>query len=278
MASLLYGAIVALALTLVGIYYTMTGPKERKVLKKDTFEQFPLVKKEQVSHNSYLFTFALPRETDVLGLPIGQHIQIGANINGKDITRSYTPSSLDQDTKGKFELLVKVYEQGNISKLLGDLAIGDTINVRGPKGFYTYTPNMKSSLAMVAGGTGITPMYQIIKAICEDPSDKTKVSLLYGNVTEEDILLRKELDELAAKCPNITIYNVLNKPPAGWKEGSGYITKELLEEKLPAAAEDSQLLLCGPPPMVSAIKKAAVELGWAKAKPVSKLADQVFVF
>lgn len=53
------------------------------------------------------YRFALPHPQDVLGLPIGQHISVSAEINGKDIMRSYTPTSSDDDL-GHFDLLIKV--------------------------------------------------------------------------------------------------------------------------------------------------------------------------
>jgi cytochrome-b5 reductase len=40
---------------------------------------------------------------------------------------------------------------------------------------------------MIAGGTGITPMYQIIKASVQDPEDKTQLRLIYANVNQDDI-------------------------------------------------------------------------------------------
>jgi hypothetical protein len=56
---------------------------------------------------SHRYRFGLPNKDDVLGLPIGQHISIMAEINGKQISRSYTPTSSDED-KGHFDLLIKV--------------------------------------------------------------------------------------------------------------------------------------------------------------------------
>lgn len=53
------------------------------------------------------YRFALPRASDSLGLPIGQHISVAAEINGKQVVRSYTPTTLDDD-KGHFDLVVKV--------------------------------------------------------------------------------------------------------------------------------------------------------------------------
>ena len=50
---------------------------------------------------------------------------------------------------------------------------------------------------MIAGGTGITPMYQVTKALMTDPQEFTTISLVYANLTEDDILIKKELDELS---------------------------------------------------------------------------------
>lgn len=274
--------LIAIAVALLAIaasvaYFLSNSNKERKVLKKDVFQEFPLIQKTVLSHNSGVYRFALPRETDILGLPIGQHISIGATINGKEIVRSYTPTSNDAQ-KGYFDLLIKDYPQGNISKYIAELKIGDKIKVKGPKGFFEYTPNMVKQFGMVAGGTGITPMYQIIEAIANNPEDKTEVQLVYGNQTEADILLRPELDKICKEHENIKVYYMLDKPPAGWKGGVGYVTEEILNRFMPAATPDSMVLLCGPPPMVNGAKKALVNLGFPKAKPVSKAGDQVFAF
>lgn len=258
------------------ILYTSSG-SGKPVLSKEKFQKFPLVQKTVLSHNSAVYRFGLPNPNDILGLPIGQHISIQATIDGQNILRSYTPITLD-DQKGHFDLLIKSYANGNISKFVADLNIGDSINVKGPKGFYKYEPNTSNCLGMVAGGTGIAPMYQLIQAIAKNPSDKTKIVLLYGNVTEEDILLKKELDEITAHHENIKVHYVLDKPPKDWTGGSGYITSELLSQFLPGPAAENKLLVCGPPLMVSSIKKAAVGLGYQKAKPISKADDQVFVF
>lgn len=95
--------------------------------------------------------------------------------------------------------------------------------------------------------------YQIIRAICRNPADRTVVNLIFANVNEEDILLKKELDELAAKHDNFNVYYVLNNPPAGWTGGVGFVTADMIKEHCPAPSKDMKLLLCGPPPMVKAM-------------------------
>jgi cytochrome-b5 reductase len=174
------------------------------------------------------YKFALPRPNSILGLPIGQHVSIAANIDGKEIVRSYTPTSSDADL-GHFNLLVKSYPTGNISKYLANLKIGQSIRARGPKGQFVYTPNMVRAFAMIAGGTGITPMLQIVRAITENPEDKTVIDLIFANVNKEDILLKEDLDELAEKHSNFRVHYVLNNPPEGWKGGVGFVSADMIK-------------------------------------------------
>lgn len=266
---------VTVALLVAGYLY-LGSVSSKSVLHPVEFNEFPLIQKTVLSPNSAVYRFSLPKPTDVLGLPIGQHVSLVADIDGKQVMRSYTPTSSDED-KGYFDLLIKSYPTGNISKYVAGLNIGSTMKVRGPKGAFTYTPNMVKCFNMIAGGTGITPMYQIMKAIARNPEDKTVVNLIYANVNEDDILLRKEIDELS-QLPNINVHYVLNNPPEGWKGSAGFVTSEIIESNTSKPADNVKLLLCGPPPMISAIKKAAVDLGYTKARPVSKLEDQIFAF
>ncbi|KAI9645707.1 NADH-cytochrome b5 reductase [Ciborinia camelliae] len=253
---------------------------------------------------SHSYRFSLPKPTSILGLPIGQHISISAVLpqpdgQSKEIVRSYTPVSGDHQP-GYFDLLIKSYPTGNISKYMASLMVGQTIKVRGPKGAMVYTPNMVRHFGMIAGGTGITPMLQIIRAVIRGRAagDKTEVDLIFANVNPEDILLKDDLDGLAAQDKGFRVHYVLNNPPEKWDGGVGFVTPEMItvslfgfktsntiraraniiQKWLPKPAGDVKLLLCGPPPMISAMKKAATELGFEKAKPVSKLEDQVFAF
>lgn len=234
----------------------------------------------RIAHASS-YRFKLPQPTDSLGLPIGQHISLAATIEGnpKEVIRSYTPTSSDED-KGHFDLLIKSYPTGNISKYVANLKIGDKMKVRGPKGAMVYTPNLVRHFGMIAGGTGITPMLQVARAISRGRAsgDNTEVDLLFANVNPEDILLKDELDSLAAKDPKFRVHYVLNNPPEKWTGGVGFVTADMIKEKLPAPASDVKILICGPPPMVSAMKKATEGLGFEKARAVSKLEDQVFCF
>ncbi|TKA78853.1 NADH-cytochrome b5 reductase 1 [Cryomyces minteri] len=270
---------IALAAMLSG--WKIYSSQARKVLKPNEFQNFQLKEKTVLSHNTAIYRFGLPKATDILGLPIGQHISIAATIDGqpKEVVRSYTPISSDE-TPGYFDLLIKSYPTGNISKYVANLMVGQTMKVKGPKGAMVYTPNMVRRFGMIAGGTGITPMLQIIRAIIRGRAagDRTEVDLLFANVNPEDILLREDLDQLVKEDPGFRVHYVLNNPPEGWTGGVGFVTPDMIKEKLPPPAKDIKILICGPPPMVSAMKKATDSLGYEKPKPVSKLEDQVFCF
>merc|ERR1711879_181632 len=84
-----------------------------------------------------------------------------------------------------------------MTQYLKGLKAGDEMCFKGPIPKHPYKSNQFEEIGMIAAGTGITPMWQLIQEIAANPSDKTKVTLLYGNKTEADILLREKFDELS---------------------------------------------------------------------------------
>jgi cytochrome-b5 reductase len=131
--------------------------------------------------------------------------------------------------------------------------VGDSIEVKGPLSKMKYSPNMKKSIGMVAGGTGITPMLQVIQEILKNPADHTSVHLVFANDKEEDILLKATLDTLAAKHKNFKVTYVLAKPSAAWKGHKGYVGADLLHATMPKPSADSLVLVCGPPGFMEAV-------------------------
>lgn len=252
---------------------------QRGLLDPVTYSHLPLKAKVLLSPNVYRFTFVLPTTETVLGLPIGQHVAIKADIEGESVSRSYTPVSNNAD-RGVLDLVIKVYPDGRLTnRYLRNLEVGDEVLFRGPKGAMRYTRGLAKKIGMVAGGTGITPMFQVIRAICEDDRDLTEISLIYANRTEQDILLRQELDRFARRYPKqFKVFYLLDQPPKDWSFGTGYCTQDLIQEKLPTPNADTKAMLCGPPGMVKAAKQALVNLGFENPGAMSKMTDQIFLF
>nr|BDT56506.1 nitrate reductase-like protein [Rapaza viridis]BDU67343.1 nitrate reductase-like [Rapaza viridis] len=247
-------------------------------LGKGGWKQFPLIDVKFLSHDAAAFTFGLPTPEHRLGLPVGKHIIIRARIDGDHVLRSYTPSSGD-DMKGQFVLVVKIYRKnthpafpngGKMSQHLETLKVGDLVDFMGPTGQFTYEGKgimklgVKNKLSikhfgMVAGGTGLTPMFQVINAILSDPEDKTTMSFIYCSKSESDILLREELETFAKEHPKrFKLWLVVDKAsdPATWKQGTGFVTEEMLKEHLHlpkpvnGVLPESMVLMCGPPVMI----------------------------
>ncbi|XP_017786683.1 PREDICTED: NADH-cytochrome b5 reductase 3 isoform X2 [Nicrophorus vespilloides] len=269
---------VGVVLTSIVLYHISKKGKKKLVTLLDPQAKYslPLIEREEISHDTRRFRFGLPSEKHVLGLPVGQHIHLSAKIDNDLIIRSYTPVSSDEEA-GYVDLVIKVYfknvhpkfpEGGKMSQHLENLKIGDTIDVRGPSGRLQYLSNGKFSVkklrkdppqiitvkrvSMIAGGTGITPMLQLIRHITKDPNDKTQLNLLFANQTEKDILVRKELETAAKEHPDqFKLWYTLDTPPEGWKYSSGFVNEEMIKDHLFPPSPDTLVVLCGPPPMIN---------------------------
>lgn len=273
------GAVVIIGIG-VKLYlsYVPDKNKKKKILLEDPVVKYslPLIKKDVISHDTRRFRFGLPSEEHILGLPIGQHVHLTAKINDEVVIRAYTPVSSDDD-KGYVDLVIKVYfknvhpkfpDGGKMSQYLENLSVSDTVDFRGPSGRLVYKGEGKFAIkllrkeppveynvkkvVMLAGGTGITPMLQMIRAMIKDPKDQTQVSLLFANQTEKDILLRKELEEISkSNSDRFKLWFTLDTSSEGWKYSTGHINAEMISEHMFPPSSDTIVLMCGPPPMIN---------------------------
>ncbi|KAL3731859.1 hypothetical protein ACJRO7_028686 [Eucalyptus globulus] len=255
---------VALALGAIFIYI-FKRRRSRGCLDPTKFKEFRLIKKTPISHNTSRFKFALPTPTSVLGLPVGQHVLCkGKDREGKDVIGPYAPITLDSDL-GFFELIVKMYPQGQLSHHFREMREGDYLLVKGPIGQIKYKPNQARAFGLIAGGADISPMFQLIRAILKNPKDKTKVHLIYANDTISDILLKEELDSFAEKFPDrFTVYYVVKQAPENWNGGVGYVTREMIRTHCPPPASDVKIVMRGPQAMMKAMATHLKELGYTQ--------------
>jgi cytochrome-b5 reductase len=161
-----------------------------------------------------------------------------------------------------------------MTPIIHNLKVGDTLEMKGPIPKYNWEKDQKANVGMIAGGTGITPMLQIIRRVFDGKSTdkKTKISLIFANVTEGDILLKDELDKIAKEHPDhFKVTYVLDKAPENWKGPTGYVTKDVAKEHLPAAdQQDTIIFVCGPPPMVNSLSGPKDKANQGELKGVLK--------
>lgn len=254
---------LAVAALIPVVYLVLRSTTKRPTfLEPNLFKELPLIDKKVLSYNTRLFRFGLPTKDTLLGLPIGQHITFKAKDgDGKDFFRPYTPTT-DDDTPGHVDFVIKVYPEGKMSQHLDKMEVGQTMLFKGPKGRYQYQQGSLCAIGMLAGGTGVTPMYQVANAILKNPADKTQITLLFANVSADDILIEEELTNLQALSPQFKVHYVLNKPPPGWTGAEGFISSELIKKYFPPPGEGVKILRCGPLPMNKAMKAHLDALGY----------------
>ncbi|KAJ5097203.1 hypothetical protein N7456_007924 [Penicillium angulare] len=251
-------------------------------LQSTAWGKMKLSEIKTVSWDTRIFVFDLEHDKQTLGLPIGQHLMIKVpDLTTKEsIIRSYTPIS-ETSLEGKLELLVKIYfptdgiPGGKMTLALDALTLGAEIACKGPTGRFEYLGNGRVTISgkerkvrsfkMICGGTGITPIFQVLRAIMQDPEDPTTCVVLDGNRLEEDILCRAELDAYVAldsrKC---TVVHTLSKAADAWVGRRGRISEKLIQEYA-MPEEESMVILCGPEAMEKSAAKILMDQGWAKS-------------
>lgn len=170
-----------------------------------------------------------------------------------------------------------------MSQYVNDLDLGQSIKVRGPFGKLsyfgdgnfrilkkfrplTYLEKKYTKVGMIAGGTGITPFYQLLQA-ADMNKDSIEFGLVFGNRTSKDILLKEELDKiyLNKNFKFILLYTI-NSMEDGWTGATGHITKEMIEATCPPPGDDTLMLTCGPPVMCRKyLLPMLLEMGYKEA-------------
>lgn len=256
-------------------------PANNSTFSPDSFKPFKLISSRYESHDTRRFLFALGDPSESFSMPIASCIVAKhVDANGKDILRPYTPIS-SASTKGHFELLVKRYPNGKMGNHLFSMKPGDELLVKGPFEKFAYRANMWKHVGMLAGGTGITPMYQLIRGILENEKDKTEISLVYANKKREDILLANELVEFTKAFKNFSMYVMLQDIPQRWLGGIGFINRDVVATFMPAPQEkNTKVLVCGPPAMMKALVGSDPKQGSLSGllHEMGYSADQVFKF
>ncbi|KAJ5752889.1 Eukaryotic molybdopterin oxidoreductase [Penicillium odoratum] len=261
---------------------TVSNDSRPTFLQSRSWTRMKLSKVKTVSWDTRIFVFDLEHENQSLGLPIGQHLMIKVPdpTTKEAIIRSYTPIS-ETNMQGKMELLVKIYFPtenilgGKMTMALDTLAIGAEIDCKGPTGRFEYLGNGRviisgkerkvRSFKMICGGTGITPIFQVLRAVMQDPQDPTTCVVLDGNRLEEDILCRAALDAFVnignRKC---TVVHTLSRASERWVGRRGRISEDLIKEYV-TCEEDSMVIICGPEAMEKSARKILLEQGWAES-------------
>lgn len=275
-ASMLSGAAVATASGARGASSSISAATANKnaPLSLDAYQPLQLISSRYETHNTRRFLFANGGSREHFDMPVASCVVVKyVGQDGKEVMRPFTPISSSSDA-GHIELLVKKYPNGKMGNYLFSLKPGDEVLMKGPYQKIAYKVNMWERVGMLAGGTGITPMYQLLRRILENPKDQTRVSLIFANRKREDILLANELVSLQSAYSNFHLYCTLTEIPKRWIGGIGYISRDMIRSFMPAPREkNTKILVSGPPAMMQALCGSAESTNASQASLSGLLHD-----
>jgi cytochrome-b5 reductase len=246
------GVVCASALAQSLAVLSADGSSGSRGLSQAEFRPFKVSKIETLTHDTKKYTVDMPADHRLVVATV-MMIEVPTE-GGKRVARPYTPTSSVR-ARTHMEFIIKAYPAGVVSKAMDGLREGEEISLKGPFVKYAYQPNKWESIGLLAGGTGITPMYQLIEEVLADPRDRSQMTLVYASRTPADIILKKELDALAAvHRDRLRVVYTVDAVPAGqqWAGRVGYMDAALLKATLPApTASNSTVMVCGPPPLMA---------------------------
>lgn len=191
----------------------------------------------------------------------GQFLTFSATVDGKTIRRSYSIASPPTRTS-YVEITVKREDDGEFSRYLHDrVSVGDTLQVKGPSGAFTFDGGNADSIVLIAGGVGITPMMCIIRYLT-DMTWPGEIFLVCAVRNTEEFIFREELEYLQRRWPKLHVAAAVAARSEGtaWMGLEGQLSKDAIVHAVPGI-ERRRIHLCGPPPMMDAIRRVLAELG-----------------
>ncbi|TXT60033.1 MAG: hypothetical protein BAJALOKI2v1_140018 [Promethearchaeota archaeon] len=186
-----------------------------------------------LSHNTKLFRL-VPKDSLKLLAPFraGQYISITVEIDGIRTSRPYSLVSSPNQIE-YYEIAIKKKENGFVSQyFFNKVKRGDKFIVSEPMGNLYYNPIFHGNkLIFIAGGCGITPFISMLRNMVEK-NFPIEIVLLYGCLTQEDVLFNRELKEFQLYNSNIKIKIILSEPKNQWNGESGFITSEIISKNV----------------------------------------------
>lgn len=235
-----------------------------------TYDFHPLIVAEvrpEIGGRATSIVFDVPAHlAETFRWTAGQHLTLRFDLSGGEERRCYTISNPPRE---RLRITVKRVEGGIVSNHIGDsLRPGDVVEVMPPFGGFTLVPSATARRThyFFAGGSGITPVYAMIRAMLRHEPHSV-AHLLYGNRSEREILFREELDGLAEAHPDrFTLRHVLSSQSllswfSPWRRGriDGDAIRAAIEET-PPVAQDAQYWVCGPGGMNAGVRDALMAL------------------
>jgi ferredoxin-NADP reductase len=216
------------------------------------------------THDAVSLTLVDPSGAPIAYRP-GQFFTLAMRVQGELLRRAYS-ASLPMEAAsppGSVRLTIKRVAGGRASRHLNEhVAAGDLLDVFGPSGGFV-VDGAPATLVLIGGGSGVTPLIAIARDVLARLPG-TRVYFLIGNRSSADILFRDELTALAERHPErLTLRHVLDAAPPDWAGGVGRLDAATAARELAGLSVEgpAEYLVCGPEPMMDAVREALLSRG-----------------
>jgi ring-1,2-phenylacetyl-CoA epoxidase subunit PaaE len=245
---------------------TVSAPEATAAHRRATIHPLRVSALQRLTDDAIAIEFDVPPElVDEYRFAHGQHVSLRSLDAGDDVRRSYSICSAAGS--GRLRVAVKRLSGGVFSAYAHDhLKVGDIVEVVTPIGRFN-TPlhaTQTKSYAMVAAGSGITPILSILTTILET-EPRSSVTLIYGNRTVQDIMFLEELEDLKnLHADRFAMYHVLSREEQDVALFHGRIDREHLSQFLDQLVRPEDIdewFLCGPREMIDSARTLLIERG-----------------
>lgn len=204
------------------------------------------------AESSDTFTLLLQPNRHWQGFRPGQHLNIGAEIDGTLVTRSYSPSDAPR-ADGRIAITVKAIPGGKLSQHLCHAAKpGDVLTLGPAFGDMTLPETPEGAWLFLAAGSGITPMMAMIRAQAAHGMPMP-IALAYWARNRDELCFVDELRALAARLSNFRVDFVLTRAPDAPGFHHGRIDAPMLSAFAPDLHQ-RRVFACGPNGFVAAAR------------------------
>jgi ring-1,2-phenylacetyl-CoA epoxidase subunit PaaE len=192
----------------------------------------------------------------------GQYVNVKVTLDGQEIRRAYSICAAPQS--GELRIAVKSVKNGFFSKFANEkLSVGNVIEVGTPEGKFTFEPkaDRQKNYAAFVAGSGITPVFSIIKSVLEEEPNSTFV-LVYGNKSEKDTIFHNQLHDLQLQYVGRLFLQYVYSQSTADNALLGRIdhtTVNYVLKSKHAEMEFSKYFLCGPEEMIEIVTAALKE-------------------
>lgn len=203
-------------------------------------------------------SFHIPEDLkESFSFTAGQYITLKQLLQADEVRRSYSICSSPYENE--LRVAVKKVDEGRFSTYANEtLKVGDVLEVMTPLGNFCVrnTGEGKKNYLAFAAGSGITPVYGIIKSVLRDDPEST-FTLVYGNKNRGTIIFKEGLEALKNKyMERLVIHHIFTREKTDTATFNGRINRQKAEEfrKIVDYSRFSEVFICGPEDMIMDLK------------------------